>query len=195
MSEQPTIPHWISSIILKPIEFGSNAGVLSFHVSFTGVTPTEQHVAIADLLYQLLHSGFNIKLVSLEGKFPDSSLMLTLVMALKKEGFFIHAVIDGTTYYYWLGTDPGKQGKLVNWLTVKLTSVVWSGFNCDEILYYITSVNDPEPVLPNNTSAYYLLPPDGMKMEELVKFLKLSKVRWHLNAKNDRLAQFIVKLQ
>lgn len=185
---------WITSITLKPIEYGMDTGALSFHITFSGITPTDGNVAMADALYRITHSGYKVKSVSLLGSFPNDALMLTFVMALKEAGFYIHAVIDGSVYYGWLGTAPKGQGRLADWITLDLHTIVWGGFGVDEVIYHITNVSDPDPILPEKCKVLYLLPPDELPPKDIITWMKRSKVLWHLNVSNPKWAKYQVQL-
>ena len=179
-------PGWISSIILKPISGGVNNGILSFHITFTGETPSDPFGATADVILKILSSGYKVKNVTLQGSFPSDDFMLTFVKSLRdRPGFNVGVVIDGSAWYYWLGVTLKKEERLVNWITLDLHRVDYPGFSVDEVIYHLTSISDPEPILPSNTRLFYLSPgelPEG----EVVKFLKSSKTLWAIHSPAER---------
>lgn len=184
------------SIILKPIELGSSPGILTFHVTFTGETPDNIPVATAEVIYRIVNSGWPIRRVTLQGKFPSDATMTLLIMGLKQQNFSLHTIVDGSEEYPWLEMRLKGNQPAMDWVTLEINSSLQAVKNLyvDEVIYIPTTLDDPDPELPTSTNRFYLRPREEQLPEEVLKFVKESRISWHLTLENDRLKQFEVKI-
>ena len=185
-------PSWISSIILKPVEGGVNNGILSYHITFSGVDPVDRCGAVADLVLKILQSEYKIKCITLQGTFPSEDLMLMVVKSFKdiKDSnnlsvYRVGAVTDGEAYHYWWGTSANRSDRLLDWITLDLHRVNYPGFAVEEVIYHLTSVSDPMPILPSNCRALYLSPGE-LPVEDVMKFIRNSKLTWGICSPAER---------
>jgi len=151
---------------IKHIKFGTLPhGIVGFDVEFTG-----EDIDVVDIGMVIYKVNTKYKNVLLHGTYPDDALMFTLCASLKARGYTTAVVIDGKVYYPWL--------KNVRLVIAELNPEPWPAFEVDQVWYRLKDLADPEPTLPENVPALYVLPQKPIKPAEVETWLENAEHFW-----------------